>query len=497
MIDPAALPVLERPAQSAQAYDFHDPAILGTRMNLAFVADSYAHAHLAAIAVRAEIDRLAALFDTRRADCEISRLNASSAHIASPDLFRLISEAEAWRDATAGAYSPRLGRLVDLWNAAACAPPEAARLADLAAAASAARLQLDPATRVILRPAAIRFAPDGFAKGWIVDRALEVAHATPGVSGAMIDIGGEVRVTGAAPDASGWIVGLPDPRMPFDNAPIVAAARLADAAIATSGRGPRDRLISGRRHSPTLSPIDGQPVEHAIAASVIAPDAASADALATAMLVLPPDDALALAAGLGVAARLTPRSGDARTTPSWSAYTDAPALVRIQANSSKANASKSAAGQWHDRWQALATFTAPRRQLIRDPDFRSPYMAMWITDMDNKPVRTLILVGKRAEWQKDNYLWWQMNRAATGKLMATRSMSTSGSGVYNVFWDGVDDAGKPVAAGKYVLHVETSRERGKHTYRSLNLDFSKAERFNDVLPPTEEGGGITVGFDRY
>ena len=134
---------------------------------------------------------------------------------------------------------------------------------------------------------------------------------------------------------------------------------------------------------------------------------------------------------------------------------------------------------------------------MRDPQFRSPYMAMWITDSDNNPVRTLLLVGKRADWQKDNFIWWSMNRARTEGLVATRSMSTSGAGVYNVFWDGVDDAGRVVPAGTYVLHVETSRERGKHTHRSLTLDFGKFQRFVEVLPPTEEGGGLRVSFDHY
>jgi thiamine biosynthesis lipoprotein len=124
-------------------------------------------------------------------------------------------------------------------------------------------------------------------------------------------------------------------------------------------------------------------------------------------------------------------------------------------------------------------------------------MAMWITDLDNNPVRTLLLVGKRADWQKDNFIWWSMHRSRTERLVSTRSMSTSGAGVYNVFWDGVDDAGNRVAAGKYVLHVETSRERGKHTHRSLTLDFGKFERFKAELPPTEEGGGLRVGFDHY
>jgi len=160
-------------------------------------------------------------------------------------------------------------------------------------------------------------------------------------------------------------------------------------------------------------------------------------------------------------------------------------------------AGSSGAALWREGWQALATFTAPRRQLIRDPNFRSPYVAMWITDTANKPVRTLLLVGKRPDWQKDNFIWWSINRSRTDKLVATRSMSTSGAGVYNVFWDGVDDSGRSVPLGDYVLHVETSRERGQHTYRSLPLTIDAPGRFVKTLPPTEEGGGLRISFDKY
>ena len=75
-------------------------------------------------------------------------------------------------------------------------------------------------------------------------------------------------------------------------------------------------------------------------------------------------------------------------------------------------------------------------------------------------------------------------------------MGTSQSGVYNVFWDGVDDAGKPVPLGDYIVHVETSRERGKHTYRSMPITYGQ-KAFKAALPKTEEGGGINISFDRY
>lgn len=482
MIFEPALPAFEAPATGARTWRFHDAAVLGTRLNLVIAADHGEAALQAARAARAEIDRLNGVFNSRAAGSELVALNGAREWRASADLFEVVARAEAWRVETSGAFSARLGRVIDLWRAANGVTPEASALREAAGAAAEARVELDEATRMIVRPDAVRFALDGFAKGWIVDAALKAMLATPGVRGGLVDIGGDVACGGEAP-AEGWAVGIPDPLLPFDNAPLVASVTLRGGGIATSGRGPRDVMINSRRLSPTLSPWTGMPVTGVVSASVTAQSAADADALATAALVSRDRarDAIARHGG----ARLTAPDGTVATLGVWQGV-EQPKPVQVRAP-----------GMWPGGWQALATFTAPRRQLIRDPDFRSPYMAMWITDMDNKPVRTLILIGKRSEWQKDNYIWWQQNRDATGRLMATRSMSTSGSGVYNVFWDGVDDGGRPVAATSYVLHVETSRERGKHTYRRLTLDFSEAKRFAQDLAATEEGGGLKVTFDHY
>jgi len=488
-------PVIEMPANEIGSFAFRDESVLGTRMQLVFVADTFAAAHEAALAVRAEIDRLDLILNSRRADSELSVLNRSSIYRASAELFAVVSAAEHWFAMTHGAFSGRLGRVIDLWRHASSSAPSHDLLAQLAQAAARAHVELDTATRTVTRPDAVQFALDGIAKGWIVDRAFVTARAMPGVCGALVDIGGDVRCGGQTPGPEGWQVDVADPTLPFDNAPIVARAHLTDHAIATSGRGPRDRLLGGVRYSPTLSPHDGWPIAHHVSASVIATSTADADALATALLVMPVSQGLALADQHGATARIE----TTERTPTWTRLAQtATTPAHFSAMQSRDKTVALADGAlWQDGWQALATFTAPRRQLIRDPQFRSPYMAMWITDVDNKPVRTLILVGKRADWQKDNFIWWSMNRSRTERLVSTRSMSTSGAGVYNVFWDGVDDAGNIVRAGTYVLHVETSRERGKHTYRSLTLDFGKFQRFTEVLPPTEEGGGLRVGFDHY
>lgn len=487
-----AVAALAAPAANAGVFRFHDEEALGTRLNILVLAADEPEAQHAARAARAEIDRLDAVLNSRRPDSELFALNRAGRFTASQDLFAVVEAAERQRETTGGAYSGRLGRLVGLWREAGDAPPAQDRLARVAQAANAAAVVLNAETRTITRPDAVLFELDGLAKGYIIDKALAAGMAaSPKVRGLLVDIGGDMRCAGAAP-GGGWTVGLPDPMAPADNARLVCAVTLSERAIATSGRGPRDRLIAHRVFSPTLSPATGWPVEAVVAASVVAPRAAEADALASACLVLEPADGLALAERLpGVAARLTDTAGRVHASSGWRRLADeAPAdLFRAQ-TATPPNA-------WPANWQALFTFTAPRRQRIRDPDFRSPYMAMWVTDPNNRPVRTLILVGKSVPWQKDNFIWWGLNRPQAERLVSVRSMSTSGAGVYNVFWDGVDDAGRPVPSGRYILHVETSRERGKHTYRSLPVDFTNPVRFKGSLAPTEEGGGLDVSFDRY
>ncbi|MEZ5938574.1 MAG: DUF2271 domain-containing protein [Hyphomonadaceae bacterium] len=484
---PAALPAIETPYGAPRPWRFHDAAILGTRMNLIVHTANGNDAMAAAHAARNEIDRLNRLFNTRDATSELSVLNRSASLSASPDLFEALASAEAWRTKTGGAFSPRQGRAIDAWRTATAGPPSRDHLRELAAEAEQARVEMDAETRTIVRPGALSFALDGFAKGWIADAALGAMLRSSAVLGGLVEIGGDIACGGVAPE-DGWLVAIPDARLPFDNAPAATYVALAAGGVATSGFGPRDRRIGERRYSETLSPADGWPVEHMLSASAFAASAADAEALATAGMVMGSDDALGLASSLaGAGLRLTEPGGSVRALGAWrSAGPLQPTLVQ-----------STEPGRWHDRWQTLVTFTAPRRQLVRDPGFRSPYMAMWITDERNRPVRTLLLVGTKDAWHKDNYIWWRQNKAKTGKLMATRSMATSGSGVYNVFWDGVDDEGRSVAAATYVLHVETSRERGKHTYRSMTLDFTQPKRFRYVLPATEEGGGLTVSFDHF
>ena len=489
------------PAQVASehpsAFVFQEDSVLGTRLKLLVNARSQDEALAAALRGRLEIDRLDRILNWRIDASELSRLNMSKSLVVSPDLFAVIAAGEKWMQISNGAYSGRLGRVAKLWRSARSTPPDRDMLRSLAQAAASAEVELDPGTRTVARPEPVQFDLDSLAKGYVVDRAIAAVLGSPAVDGALLDIGGDIRCAGSAPGGYGWVVGLPDPLLPYDNAPIVGWMSLRDRAIATSGCGPRDRLIAGKRFSPTLDARTGWPIPHKRSVTAVAATASDADALATALLNLSPLDGADLVRSLGdVSARLAGPNDSEWISGVQAKAQDAPSgWVPVQARSE--NQSKSNGAAWHDRWVALVTFTAPPRQKKRDRAFRSPYVAIWIADAENRPVRTLVLIGSIKEWQEDNYIWWGQHRASAMDLVNTRSMSTRGTGEYKLLWDGVDENGEPVPPGEYVLHIETSRERGRHTHRSLELDFSQAKKFSAEIPTSEEAGGLVVSFEKF
>ncbi len=474
--------------QAGGGYVFHDPCVLGTRLNVVVDAGSQDVAYRAACAARVEIDRLDRVFNWREPDSELSRLNASRVMQVSGDLFDLVVAAEHWRVLSEGAYSGRLGVLLEQWRGVGDRLLDRAVMQTLADEIGAAEMALDAGTRTITRPEIVRFDFDGIAKGYIVDRALEAAMAVPGVLRAMVDIGGDVRCAGEGD----WRIELPQPLSPFDNAPACGAFAMSEGAVATSGCGPRDRKVGADMISATLDPRAGWPVPHWRSATAVGPSAMAADALATAMLVLSPSEAAACMARVkGMSARVTLPGGvtwlgqqRGEASPQWIEY--APQKVQ----------GASAPTLWKDGWYANVTFTAPPKNMRREIAFRSPYVAIWVSDMDNKPVRTLFMVGRYKEWHEGNHVWWRLNRAKLDTLFA-RSLSTRGSGTYKVYWDGVDDDGRPVPPGRYRINVETSREGGGHSHRQLEMDFSQPRVFEQALPMQADNGGLEVSFQKF
>jgi thiamine biosynthesis lipoprotein len=110
-----------------------------------------------------------------------------------------------------------------------------------------------------------------------------------GVSDAIVEIGGEVRAWGRNPDGRPWRVAVETPLAGERRA--YALVELAGMSVSTSGDYRDYRMVDGRRISHTIDPRSGAPVSHDLASvTVVHPSAMAADAYATALAVLGPEE---------------------------------------------------------------------------------------------------------------------------------------------------------------------------------------------------------------
>jgi thiamine biosynthesis lipoprotein len=125
----------------------------------------------------------------------------------------------------------------------------------------------------------------------------------------MVEIGGEVRTRGERPDGTPWRIARESPQVGARE--VLRVVPLSDRAVASSGDYRNFFEFEGRRFSHTIDPRTGWPVEHGLgAASVVAEDCMSADAWATALMVLGPERGREAAEREGLAANLVLRDGD-------------------------------------------------------------------------------------------------------------------------------------------------------------------------------------------
>ena len=112
------------------------------------------------------------------------------------------------------------------------------------------------------------------------------------VNNFMVEIGGEVVAYGVNPDKQPWNIGIQKPveetpGKPSGQGGIQEIISLSGKALATSGNYRRFYYKDGKKYAHTIDPATGHPVEHSLlSATVVAPDCATADAYATALMVM-------------------------------------------------------------------------------------------------------------------------------------------------------------------------------------------------------------------
>lgn len=298
---------------------------MGTRWRVCALASAHADLNVMHAGIQAQLDRVVAQMSTWEPDSDISRFNQAAAgswHALPPAFFDVLRCALDIAEASDGAFDPTLGALVELWGFGAGSrrhrPPSAQQVAALHARSGWQRIALHATARTALQPGGVALDLSAIAKGYGVDAVA--AHLRGcGISGALVDVGGELYGYGRTADGTPWRV-LVEAAPGNENDPPCVLA-LEDCAVATSGDRWHRFAASGRLYAHTLDPRSGAPLLDAPAAvTVIADDAMHADAWATALTVMGMEHGHAFAQARGFAARFVTRTADGFATRATRAF---------------------------------------------------------------------------------------------------------------------------------------------------------------------------------
>lgn len=303
---------------------------MGTMWSAVVVTEAEAMVEEASVrrVIQTELDAVDAALSTWKDTSDLSRLARTDpgTPIETAEVTRdVLRLAAPWVCATDGAFDPAVGALLKVWgfddhDGSADAPSEAEieaarELVDWEA------IEIDETT-VRRTRLGVEIDLSAIAKGHAVDLAAE-ALLDAGFDDFLLEVGGETVVRGNRPSGTPWRIGIEHPIAPEGVAPrsplsLVSHPKIArlvctDVAVATSGDYRNVREVDGRVVAHAIDPRTGRPIEHDLrSVTVVAATCATADALATAALVLGPLEGLELLERTpGVEGLLLVRTGDA------------------------------------------------------------------------------------------------------------------------------------------------------------------------------------------
>ena len=272
---------------------------------------------------RARLEQLESRWSRFLDDSELCRVNAAAGRPVrvSSDTAQVVRRSiEAWR-VTGGLFDPAVLAAVE--SAGYDRSFERLEVTGTTrAAATATRPSpgcagIDVDGYTVRVPAGVRLDLGGIGKGYAADQvAYELRQA--GATGACVNLGGDVRVSGPADGGTGWAVGITDP---FDEAANLTTVTLDEGAVATSSRLRRRWRRGDEELHHLIDPRTGEPAQSSlVAVTVVAAQAHWAEILAKAALIAGSDAGRRLLEDNGLSALLVSEDGDIERVGSMEGY---------------------------------------------------------------------------------------------------------------------------------------------------------------------------------
>lgn len=237
--------------------------------------------------------RVDSLMSTYRDGSEVSRINRRAGTgewtEVSPWTFDVVRISRDWARRSRGAFDPTVGPLLEAWGfrgSGRVGPPRPAVLDSLTRLVGMDGIEMNEAGfRIRLGRAGSALDLGAVAKGYALDRCVE-ALVDEGVLGGTVDLGGNLKVFGQAPEGMGrWRLGIRHPRRTRG---LMGLLEVESGSVATSGDYEQFFESDGVRYSHIVDPRSGRPVQGTASVTVSAADGVTADVLSTLLFVLGP-----------------------------------------------------------------------------------------------------------------------------------------------------------------------------------------------------------------
>lgn len=262
-------------------------AITGTTMGTTY---SIKYLNDTGLNLKGSIDSLLEMYNqslsTYIPNSEISQFNNNTLiKFELPYFYPVLEASKAVFKKTGGAFDPTVMPLVNAWGFGPedQAIPDSNRVDSLRALVSFDSLFYDSVSICKLKEG-VQLDFSAIAKGNAVDVVADFLKEK-GLKDVFVEIGGEIAAYGNNDKGKSWAIYIEKPIA--DTLQAMVTVRLDNKAIATSGNYRKFYIKDGKRYAHTISPFTGYPVEHSLlSASVFADNCTTADAYATAFMVM-------------------------------------------------------------------------------------------------------------------------------------------------------------------------------------------------------------------
>ncbi len=261
---------------------------MGSRFDITVVANSEQKGNGYIDLAVAEIQRIEKLISSWDANSETSAINKNAGIKAvkvSPELFALIERAIRISELTDGAFDISYASMDRIWHfdGRMTEMPSEETIAASVEKVGYKNIVLNKAaSSVFLKKAGMKIGFGAIGKGYAADKAKALLMSK-GVSAGIINASGDMNTWGKQPDGSYWKVAITNP-MNKDKA--FALLPIKNGAVVTSGDYEKYVKFNGIRYAHIIDPRTGYPAHGIISATVFAPKAELADALATSVFVM-------------------------------------------------------------------------------------------------------------------------------------------------------------------------------------------------------------------